>query len=272
MTISVTNLSEHHYSRKVVGDVSAICAPLKELGITHFMHGRFFKTGSTFCLTNHWESYFNHCKKEYIISPPISKKVVSKKFFYIPTFSRDSHFNAAAYDWQNLFNIGQPIYFIENEADHSDLFVFGTTPDNVDIINFYLGNIEILERFKLYFKSEAKKLIEKSNQNRVWLPGAMSANILAAKNIQEREIFKKNILKQLEIKHYIIPGMNNQSLTRRELDTIRQFTNGCTTKEAAKNLDLSPRTVESYLSNIKHKLGLTKKSDIIRLLSDIDQN
>lgn len=272
MIISLSELSEKHYSKKVESDVSAICAPLKELGITHFMHGRFFKSGSTFCLTNHWSSYYNHCKKEYVISPPVSKKVGGKKFFYIPAFQQDGKFNVQMYDWQNSFNIGQPIYFIEHETDYFDLFVFGSTPDNLDIINFYIGNIDILEKFKLYFKSKAKKLIEKSTQNRVWLPGVMSANMLAAKDNHERELFKNNILRQLEIKQYILPGIKQDiSLSRRELDTIRQLTNGCTVKEAARNLDLSPRTVESYLNNIKYKLCLTKKSEIIQLLSELDQ-
>jgi DNA-binding CsgD family transcriptional regulator len=38
-------------------------------------------------------------------------------------------------------------------------------------------------------------------------------------------------------------------------------------KEVAKIIDLSPRTVESYLNNVKLKIGITKKSELIHFIS-----
>lgn len=269
MVISIAELTEKHYSQRISGEVTQICHPLNALGIIHFMYSRFFKNGSAFCLTNHWDSYYNHCKKKYIISPPISKNIINKKFFYIPTLNLDTKFSAAAYDWQSSFSIGHPIYFIEYERDYFDLIIYGAKSNNPNIINVYLSNIEILEQFKIYFKDNAKKLIEQSNKNRIWLPGAMSANMTASKQIQEHENFKNKILKQLEIKRYIPLGADKKILlSNRELDTMKQLSLGCTLKEAAKNMNISPRTVETHLNHIRQKLGVFRKSDIIKLLSD----
>lgn len=44
---------------------------------------------------------------------------------------------------------------------------------------------------------------------------------------------------------------------------------GKTMKEIAVNLKLSPRTVEAYLNNVKNKLGINFKSDIIKLYQEI---
>lgn len=55
-------------------------------------------------------------------------------------------------------------------------------------------------------------------------------------------------------------------LTLREAHTSLFLMLGYTSKEIARELGLSPRTVEFYLSCIKSKLNLTRKSAIIRTL------
>ena len=54
-------------------------------------------------------------------------------------------------------------------------------------------------------------------------------------------------------------------LTKREREILEQCINGATVKEAAKALDLSPRTVEDYRSKIIRKLGAKNVADAVRL-------
>ncbi len=271
-TILLSELSEKHYSRKIAGDVGEICEPLRGYGITHFLYSRlFFNDGSTYSLTNHWESYFHHCKMRYSVSPPVSEKIMSNKFFYLPGMTRDSGYNQASYDWINLFDIGQPIYFIECQPNYLDFFIYGSTPDNAALINFYLNNIDMLEKFKFYFKDKANKLIAKSIKNKILLPKEMCSGFNIKMNVDESVVNRQKFLKQLEVKNYIVPGQHcDISLSSRELDVIKELANGCTLKEAGKSLELSPRTVETHLNNLKSKLKLQRKTEIIKLISDLN--
>jgi DNA-binding NarL/FixJ family response regulator len=55
-------------------------------------------------------------------------------------------------------------------------------------------------------------------------------------------------------------------LTKRELDVLKCLLTGCTVKEAARDIELSPKTVEHYLDNIKAKIGANKKSELIKII------
>lgn len=55
----------------------------------------------------------------------------------------------------------------------------------------------------------------------------------------------------------------NEYLTKRELDVLKYVLLGHTSKVVAKLLNLSPRTVESYIQILKEKLQCNSKADII---------
>lgn len=54
-----------------------------------------------------------------------------------------------------------------------------------------------------------------------------------------------------------------KQLSSRELQVAFLICRGRTYKEIGKMLNLSPKTVENYVENIKNKLGCSFKSDII---------
>ncbi|MBL8676913.1 MAG: helix-turn-helix transcriptional regulator, partial [Alphaproteobacteria bacterium] len=52
-------------------------------------------------------------------------------------------------------------------------------------------------------------------------------------------------------------------LSQREYECLKNLLIGKTMKETAQELKLSPRTIESYLNNIKIKINAHTKSEII---------
>jgi DNA-binding CsgD family transcriptional regulator len=54
-----------------------------------------------------------------------------------------------------------------------------------------------------------------------------------------------------------------ERLTRRELECFFHVIQGKTAKQIARELQLSPRTIESYLDNMKIKLGLDSTSQVM---------
>lgn len=70
---------------------------------------------------------------------------------------------------------------------------------------------------------------------------------------------------QLGILNCALPGIkiDDSYLSKRENDCLYHYSRGKTTREIAVILNLSKRTVEHYLENIKNKLGVTTKSELI---------
>ena len=53
-----------------------------------------------------------------------------------------------------------------------------------------------------------------------------------------------------------------ETLSDRELEVFEQIGHGVTTRQIAEKLHLSPKTVETYRENIKHKLNLANATEL----------
>ncbi len=69
------------------------------------------------------------------------------------------------------------------------------------------------------------------------------------------------------IKYQLGEPLAGVYFTQREADCMMQMLNGKTMSEAGETLQLSPRTVEYYLSKVKQKLKCRKKREMINLVS-----
>jgi FixJ family two-component response regulator len=67
-----------------------------------------------------------------------------------------------------------------------------------------------------------------------------------------------------EIRWRRFPG--RVRLTRREIDVLAQITGGAPNKLAAKNLGISPRTIEIHRKHIMKKLGATNVVHLVRIV------
>ncbi|WP_422375298.1 response regulator transcription factor [Roseibium sp.] len=57
-----------------------------------------------------------------------------------------------------------------------------------------------------------------------------------------------------------------ESLTRRELEVLKEITDGASNKEAGRSLGISPRTVEVHRARIMEKLGARNAADLVRIV------
>jgi two-component system, LuxR family, response regulator FixJ len=69
--------------------------------------------------------------------------------------------------------------------------------------------------------------------------------------------------KTSEIRWQRFPGRD--SLTRREIEVLAQITAGATSRVAAKNLGISPRTIEAHRWHIMKKLGAKNVVELVRI-------
>lgn len=64
----------------------------------------------------------------------------------------------------------------------------------------------------------------------------------------------------------VIDLMHQYNLTKRELECLYYLNLGYTIKIIANKMNLSPRTIESYLENIKYKLNVRYKLDLMEFV------
>ncbi len=263
------NISEKHYLLSLGNNVETICKPLQQQGITYFCHLRIFNDHTIYGLTNNAESLYNHFKKQFPFDRPRPPKISGDKFHYLPFLDTNDFSYQQLREYRDMFKTDNPIFFFERYKNYTDIYVYASDPYDYNVVNFYINNIDFLEKFKFYFKDKASSLIKKSNKNKLTIAPYLWSNFDAKKNKHVTADNKQRLNKQLKAKHYALSIEGKEiRITQRELDVLQALFYSNTIKEAAQLVELSPRTVESYLNNIRYKLNLRRKSDIIRVLVD----
>lgn len=163
--------------------------------------------------------------------------------------------------FSNKFDLDNIFTFRKNSGDVLELASFGTSRGkDWSIANYYYSHIDYLENFIRYFKTQAKniiELLEKPHNILTFNRHTNHVEYFSSTNNQN----KSNIFINVWTDSYA----DTVSLTRREWDCMKLLAHGKTAKETAYVLNISYRTVESYIDTLKHKLHCTNKS----LLADI---
>jgi len=83
---------------------------------------------------------------------------------------------------------------------------------------------------------------------------------------------KNTLIGVIGVSHYLIEESFSKNIRRdssvlsqREIECLQQVVLGKTAKEIAFYFQISPRTVETHLTNIKNKLNCSRKSEMIRI-------
>lgn len=101
------------------------------------------------------------------------------------------------------------------------------------------------------------------------LKGAETSDLIHAVRVVGRgEVFLYPTMAQKLVNDYVnftrwAEG-DGSSLSPREKDMLRLLSEGCSTKEIAEKLVISPSTVHSHRSNLMTKLGLSNRRELIQ--------
>ncbi len=146
----------------------------------------------------------------------------------------------------------------------------------LDMINNFLGIKEITS-----IKSSALKIVDKeiilaenaeviaSGKAKQYFNRMKYGNILMLFITIKAPYYneKNEIAGVFGISHvlstYDLEKKQNEKLTMRESECLMELIKGKTAVQIAESLDISKRTVESYMENIKGKLGCNNKSELV---------
>ena len=167
------------------------------------------------------------------------------------------------YQAAKAFDIDHAIVFINPAQEFCEFFYFATQSTNYKIVNFYLNQIDLLQRFNNHFKQVAGHLIQKGEEQRIILPPDH-----IPQNQSPNELWHFN-------QKATSPSLQNNDtdapqwmrLTARERECCQYLAQGMTSKHIGRELDISYRTIEKYVGNIKSKLLCANKSELIALLA-----
>lgn len=131
-----------------------------------------------------------------------------------------------------------------------------------------MNHVDILESFSILFKNNAKSLILKASEEKFLLQEWRSVL---------RPNFEKAISESLIRTYDAYPTILNGpcgevTLTKKESECIYEYLKGRTSKEIGLRLDISHKTFEKHIENIKFKLGLNTKSQLFDFIFNNEQN
>lgn len=253
------------YNDSIRNSILDICKPLFDnFDITYFEYDKISNDGRVFylCTNKEWLQFSLEQKmfddEEHVRLCSIAKNHNIRYALWNTLKLENTHLLSKYRD----HNIWNGLTINEIEEDSFNTYSFATTKENTPLNNFFINNLFLFDHFILYFKNKIKSV-----------PGieskilTFSASPLRDEENSQKEEYNhrlNNFLKQTELCHFEVKEDNKIiTITKREAQCLWMLSEGKTMKEIAQNLEISQRTVESYLNTVKRKTGATFKTELI---------
>jgi len=233
-------------------------------GIDHFCYAKFYNDGTILRIS--------------------SNKDWNKKFFFHKFYNDQEIFckqiqQTPLDNWCNFLITGQPqgkhlkllhafglwhvFHMYKKMKNATELYVFSAQRDNDEICSYYLNNVPFLKQFIMHFKHQFENILQPNHAKLIY-------STLPLKN-QKANINANN---STFVKCYLPPIKklfldNEQHLTVRELAISKLLLSGLPIQSIAKQLLLSPRTIEIYLNTLKNKTDTYTKAQLIKKLKGL---
>ncbi|KTC75998.1 response regulator FixJ [Legionella birminghamensis] len=211
--------------------------------ITAFNYYRMYFDGTAirFSSDRAWTEHF--FKKDYLSKLTVPDTYLTEPVNYFIWLTEDCP--EMLLDAAINFDTSNGISIAVKQDDSIEYFCFATNTNNKSIINkFYLGNLDRLHQYGLKFKEQAAGLLEQAGREKLIIRTADKSKMLSTSS------------------------MHQPRFSKRELECAFALLNGMRVKEIARMLGLSVRTIESYIQNMKNKLGCSSQIELVLKLAN----
>ena len=216
-------------------------------------YARYYHDGRTIILTTD-RYYVNHFLNHDAFYTPFPGSSLTSGLHLWESYIDLSFLRNASIQFQHAHGLT----IVTEHDDYNEIFNIATPAENRKILSLYLNQQHEIQTFREQFRNKASKLIQKSLDSPLILPD------------------KKNFLSPTDKKitqnfFPVIIQVNNTSipLTNREAECLYYLHQGKTAKEIGKILEISNRTVEIYLDQLRAK---TQSKNRLELLSKLNRN
>ncbi len=151
------------------------------------------------------------------------------------------------------FKIHNGLTYVRRTKNYYDMIAVALPKEQENPGTFYLNKLKAIEEFIHEFDRDNKDLIQLVTKNPIALPEKFRDQNYQTMCLNNGKI--------------VIHGKYGESyITPQELASARLLSQGYSYKEAARTLDLSSRTVETYVQRIKHRTGFDTLRELEKAL------
>lgn len=257
---------DRHPFLAMAKDIDDICKPLRQFGIHLCSYRKTFKDGSRINLSNNanWlEDYFRlGLYKSSLFEADV--ECYSSGFSVWP---QESNLPVFVHG-RTYYKSDNGITLILKDKDYCEYFIFGASPHNKYMMDFYINNLELIRNFIEYFHEQSHDLMKEATNNLITLhptvknPSQIQQVDKRIDSLTIKQLFPKKIHTNTNK-----PIVSLVEFSPRERSCINYLLKGKTAKEIARHLSLSYRTIEYYLANIRDKTGCRNKYELIAYFS-----
>ncbi|WP_115708348.1 helix-turn-helix transcriptional regulator [Legionella sainthelensi] len=267
MSTKYLSKTDEKYPQAICRAIEKIAQPLFESFDLTFFSYRLSVGDKFILLTNNYAWLKNCIDKNYVNYLPVMQP--EHDFILWDGLPKDSPLMTILKDARENFNIAHGVTIIKSYDSKEEHFNFATMNYNDGINNFYIQHQEILERFILYFKDKAKKIIEAA------LDHAISLRDLGMiKNALKQQEFYREIdyfIENTQIKSISINVAGKQlDLNYTLAHTGYYLLQGLSYKQIAKACYVSVKAVEKRLEKLKDITHTSNKKELIEFLKRSD--
>ncbi len=242
--------------------IQSITQGLKKMGVDIFCYTRLYRDGSMLCLSDHAElgEMVFYGKQNLFIhaAPTIAPEVLKDQYFFYPCKNSG---NVLLEQVSKNFKVSHVLTLVKQQHDCFDMYVFYTNCYE-RLVSTCLNAINILHQFIFYFQLEAKEILYKHAQDRLY---QKISRDIKQKNVQFLEEHQMNLsVIQNDYKYLQIKIQKHFKVTPRELECLTWCVLGKSTEEIAMIIHAGKRTAEMHLANLKRKLNCHKQTELIR--------
>lgn len=253
-----------NFNQQVNGDLVHFCSPLFDsFNLNHFGFTKYYPDGSRVILETNKQWLEVYGESDFYEDPNRFNSLIH----YMNSLPKQGYnYNIftgkpEGPTHQKLYELGMwnSISFYKREGKAVEIFHMSTSATNSQIIALYTNQNPLLQQFILYFKEKLLPKIEphiphlssayqEEEGNTVYINTKLNESII-------------NFLQKTKVKKYYL---NCTYISHREMECLYYLAQGFPIKGVAKQLGLSPRSIETYLNHLKRKLNTTDKASLIR--------
>lgn len=247
-----------HYHTKM----KQICEPLQRFfGINYFTYHSITTDGHwrPFVSRPDWADYFTE-NQLYLQDPFLCHphSYQSGTVFWTPYYQQDSNLQGFLKVARDKFSMAHGFCIIERTAEGCEFFGFSAPPEHEQIYSIYLQDLPLLKEFCKYFKEEAAPILKLLEHDPIPLLPLKEHSFEATSSpFEQHHLSKALFLKYIRAQPLV-------KLSKRETECLSLYLDTQKMQDVADKLELSVRTIEFYLGNIKNKLNCWTKIELIK--------
>lgn len=242
-------------SRRLGDKIGRTCAPLADLGISHFYH--YMLTDSGGFASAGWNQEWHECLftgPDCYLALPYFREVENGGSIIFTQAVENKHWKNLAKTAKDEFQINLGLQVCISTDDGQEAFGFGLNTDDPIKHMKLLNQLPLIQKFLKSYRKDFKNDFLKDN--------LVDAASLVGPSFYES-------LKQECVSHkaYLEAPA---PFTKRENEVVGLILNGFPASKIAEKLFISTRTVEHHVERIKNKLDCDSKSDLIGKLRELE--